>query len=60
MAPVGYGGFQARGLIRAVATSLRHHYSNVGAKPLLQRQILNPLSEAGDRTFNLMVPNQIR
>ena len=31
---VAYGGSQARGLIRAVATGLRH--SNAGSKPNLQ------------------------
>ena len=38
-----YGGSQARGLIRTVAASL-HHSSR-------QRHILNPLSEARDRTL---------
>ena len=46
-----YGGSQARGLIRATAASL-HHSSQ-------QCQILNPLSEAGDQTHNLMVPSHI-
>ena len=35
-APAAYGGSQARGLIRAVATSLRHSYSNVESEPHLQ------------------------
>ena len=50
--PEAYGGSQARGLIGAVATDL-HHSSQ-------RRRILNPLSEARDRTRNLMVPSQIR
>ena len=33
--PTAYGGFQARGLIRAVATSLRQSHSNKGCKPHL-------------------------
>ena len=51
-AAAAYGDSQARGLIGAVATGL-HHSSQ-------QRQILNPLSKARDRTCNLMVPSQIR
>ena len=35
-APVAYGGSQARGLIRAVATGLRQSHSNVGSEPHLQ------------------------
>ena len=35
-APEGYGGSRARGLIRAVATSLHQSQSNVGSKPRLQ------------------------
>ena len=35
-APAAYGGSQARGLLRAVATSLRHCLSNVGSEPHLQ------------------------
>ena len=34
--PMAYGGSEARGLIRAVATSLRHSHSNVGSEPRLQ------------------------
>ena len=49
-APVAYEGSQARGLIGAVAAS---HSS-------WQRQILNPLSEARDGTYNLVVPSRIR
>ena len=66
-APVAYGGSQARGLIRALllayarATATRdlsrvcdlHHSSR-------QCRILNPLSEAGDRTRNLSVPSWSR
>ena len=64
--PTAYGGSQARGLIEATAaayttaTAIPHpsrvcnlHHSS------RQRQILNPLSEARDRTCNLMVPSQI-
>ena len=35
-APVAYGGSQARGLIGAVATSLRQSHSNAGSEPHLQ------------------------
>ena len=35
-APVAYGGSQARGLIRAVATGLRQSHSNVGSELRLQ------------------------
>ena len=35
-APIAYGGFQARGWIRAVAASLHYSHSNVGSKPRLQ------------------------
>ena len=34
-APAAYGGSQARGLIRAVATGLRQSHSNMGAEPCL-------------------------
>ena len=34
--PTAYGGSQARGLIRAVATGLRQSHSNVGPKPHLR------------------------
>ena len=46
------GGCQVRGRIGATAAGL-HHSSQ-------QRRILNPLSEARDRTLNLMVPSWIR
>ena len=35
-APTAYGGSQARGLIRAVATGLRQSHSNAGSEPCLQ------------------------
>ena len=35
-APVACGGSQAKGPIRAVASSLRHSHSNAGSKPRLQ------------------------
>lgn len=35
-APAAYGGSQARGVIRAVATGLCHSHSNAGSKPCLQ------------------------
>ena len=35
-APVAFGGSQARGPIRAVATSLYHSHSNRGSEPCLQ------------------------
>ena len=47
-----YGGSQARGKIGAVATGLYHSSR--------QCWIFNPLSEARDRTCNLMVPSWIR
>ena len=50
--PTTYGGSQARGLIRATATGLRHNS--------WQHQILNPVSEARDRTHHIMVPSRIR
>ena len=34
--PVAYGGSQARGTIRAVATGLRHSHSNARSEPHLQ------------------------
>ena len=34
--PAAYGGSQARGLIRAVATGLRHSHSNEGSELRLQ------------------------
>ena len=65
-ASVAYGGSQARGLIGAVAASLRQSHSNAGSELCLQptpqltaSQIFNPLSKARDRTRNLMVPSRI-
>ena len=65
-APAAHGGSQARGPIRAIAAAYTiatamqdpshvcnlHHCSG-------QCQILNPLSEARDRTHNLMALSQI-
>ena len=34
--PAAYGGSQAKGLIRAVATGLRQSHSNMGSEPHLQ------------------------
>ena len=34
--PITYGGSQARGLIRAVASGLRQSHSNSGSKPHLR------------------------
>ena len=65
-APEAYGGSQAQGLIRATAASHSHSHSNAGSEPHMrhhssrQHRILNPLSEAKDRTHNVMVPSQIR
>ena len=69
-APTAYGGSQARGLIGAAAAGLyHHHHSNTRSKMCLlfcnlhhssrQCWILIPLSEASDRTYNLMVPSWI-
>ena len=65
--PTAYGGSLARGLIGAVAAGLHQSHSNAGSKPVCdlhhnsqQCRILNPLSQARDRTCNLMVPSQIR
>ena len=56
-APMAHGGSQARGPIRTAAAGLCQSHSNVGSEqhlwpiPQLQeRQILNPLSKARDRT----------
>ena len=69
-APVAYGRSQARGPIRATAAGLHHSHSDSGSEPLShvcdlhhssrQRGIHNPLSEARDRTCNLMGPSQTR
>ena len=61
--PMAYGGSQARGLIGTVAAGLCHSCRNGGCDlhhSSWQRQILNPLSRARDRTRHLMVPGQIR
>ena len=50
-APKVYAGSQAKGPIRATAAGL-HHSSQ-------QRRILNPLSEARDRTLFLMNPSWV-
>ena len=61
--PVVYGGYQARGLIRAIAAC---HSNNTRSEPRLQPmpQLMatpypNPLSKARDQTHNLMVPSRI-
>ena len=54
--PLAYGGSQARDPIRAVAIGLRHKHSNTRS---WKCQILNPLSEARDRTHDLMVTSWI-
>ena len=35
-APVAYGGFQVRSLIRTTASGLRHNHSNAGSEPRVQ------------------------
>ena len=57
--PVAYGGSQARDLIGATAATLHHTSSEPHLQPTPHR-ILNPLSQARDRTCNLMVPSRIR
>ena len=49
--PAAYGGYQARGLIRAITTGLHHSHSNLGSfcnvhHSSQQCQILSPLSKA--------------
>ena len=63
---MAYGGSQARDPTGAVAACLCQSHSNSGSEPHLnlhhsswQCWILNLLSEARDRTCNLMVPSQI-
>ena len=66
--PMVYGGSLARGLIRAVAASLRQSHSNVGSEPRLRLtpqltatagSILNSLSEARDQTCVLMDTSRV-
>ena len=60
-----YGGSQARGQIRAAG--LHHSHNNTRSVSCVcdlhhssrRRRILIPLSEARDRTRNLLVPSQI-
>ena len=65
-APVAYGGFQARGQIRATAVGLHHSHSNVGSKPRLWptpqfTAMPDPqATERGQGLSNLMVTSQIR
>ena len=63
---MAYVGSQARGRTRAMAAGLHHSRSNARSSRVCnvhhssrQRQILNPLSEARDGTWNLMVPSRI-
>ena len=63
---MAYGGSQARGGIGAVAAGQHHSHSNMGSEPYLhlhhssqQFCILNPLSEARDRTHVLMDANRV-
>ena len=65
--PVAYGGSQARGRMGAAASGLHHSHSNAGSSHIcnlhhssLQHQVLNPLSEARDRTCILMDTSRIR
>ena len=64
-APAAHGGSQARGPIGAVATGLCQSHSNAGSELRAAFATYttahgNPLSEARDRTRNLMVPSRIR
>ena len=67
-APSAYGGSHARGPIRTVAAGLHHSHSHTRSEPWLwpiyhssqHCRILNPLSEARDRTHVLMNISQIR
>ena len=64
--PRHMGCSQARGLIGAVATSLRQSHSNARSEPCLQLTLQlhgnarSLTDEARDRSRNLMVPNRIR
>ena len=64
--PMAYGSSQDRGPIRATAAGLHHSIATWDPSCIYdlhhnsgQRQILNPLSEARNRTRNLIVPSQI-
>ena len=65
---MAHGNPQARGSIKAVAAGLYHNHRTVGSElnrvcdlyhSSWQHQILNPLSEAMDRTCNLMDPSRV-
>ena len=65
--PTAYGGSQATGWIKAVASGLRNSHSNARSElhlwptpQLTASQILNPLSEARDWTCVLTGASQIR
>ena len=65
--PMAYGISQARGQIRAAAAGLHQSHSGARSSRICnlhhssrQHQILNPMSEARDRTHNLMVISQVR
>ena len=60
---MAYGGFQARGLIRAVAASLHLSHSNARSECVCnlhhssqQGWILHPLNEARDQSYLNEVP----
>ena len=64
--PMAYGGFQARGWIRAIGAGLHHGHSNTTSEPWLQptpqltaTMDTCPTSETRDRTCVLMDTNQI-
>ena len=60
--PMASGGSQARGRIRAAASSLRQSHSNAGSEPHhspQQHKILNPLSKARNWTCIFMDVSQI-
>ena len=63
---MAYGGSQAKGPVGAIAAGLCQSHSNARSEPRLQptpqlTATLDPypLSEARERTQNLMVPSQI-
>ena len=53
-APAAYGTSQGWDQIGVAAAGPHHSHSNTGSKPLQLCQILNPLSQARDRTRVLM------